>query len=266
MLGQSSPCLPDSWTSVRARAYVQERAHGPGTGRGATADAQMRRLDERSPAGRSCHKLINSREYTAEARQCRITPLRARKAELQQELAAARDRLDRAERDAARPLRDAGAADLAQQTRTSRAAGRVDRLLATLPAVDAAKALAPDEDVDGLRALREALPAHLAVQASKAGAEPLDVDRVQQYVDEVTLPLITGVEQNALLARTQLAAERSRLDATLLYVGVGPSPANRLVLGFAEANRQRRVNSRTGRLDGGVGRAWMAAGYAGDAA
>ena len=62
------------------------------------------------------------------------------------------------------------------------------------------------QDVDGLRALRGALPAHLAGQASKAGAEPLDVDRVAQYVDEVTLPLVTGVEQNALMARTQLAA------------------------------------------------------------
>ncbi len=39
---------------------------------------------------------------------------------------------------------------------------------------------------------------------------------------EVTLPLVTGIEQNALLARTQLAAERSRLDATLLYVATGP--------------------------------------------
>ena len=45
---------------------------------------------------------------------------------------------------------------------------------------------------------------------------------MQQYVDEVTLPLVTGVEQNALLALTQLAAVRSRLDATLLYVGTGP--------------------------------------------
>jgi hypothetical protein len=114
-----------------------------------------------------------------------------------------------------------------------------------VPVTDAAKVLALDEDVDGLRALREALPAHLAVQAQEAGGERLAVEPVQQYVDEVTLPLVTGTEQNALLTRTQLAAERSRLDATLLYVDVGPSPANRLVLGYAEADRQRRVNPRT---------------------
>ncbi len=54
---------------------------------------------------------------------------------------------------------------------------------------------------------------------------------------------------------------RSRLlDATLLYVGTGPSPAKRLMLAFAEADRQRRVNPRTGRrLDEGVSRARMTA-------
>ena len=51
------------------------------------------------------------------------------------------------------------------------------------------------------------LPAHLAVQAKNAGGERLAVEPVQQYFDEVTLPLVTGTEQNALLARTQLAAE-----------------------------------------------------------
>jgi hypothetical protein len=203
-------------------------------------------------------QLTNSRDYTAEAKQRRMAPLLERKAELQQELAAARDQLDRAERDAARQLRDAGATDLAQQTRTSRAAQRVGQLLESLPATDAAKALALDEDVDGLRALREALPSHMAVQGKRAGYERQDIERVQQYVDEVTLPLVTGTEQNALLARTQLAAERARLDATLLYVGTGPSPVNRLVLAFAERDLQRRVNPRTGRLDAGVGRARIA--------
>ncbi|SDZ20508.1 hypothetical protein SAMN05660209_05025 [Geodermatophilus africanus] len=52
-----------------------------------------------------------------------------------------------------------------------------------------------------------------------------------------------------------MAAERSRLlDATLLYVGTGPSPSNRRVLAFAEADRQRRVNLRTGRCDGAASR------------
>jgi chromosome segregation ATPase len=211
-------------------------------------------------------RLADDRDYTPEAKQRRRAPLLAHKAELQQELAAARGRLDRAERDAARQLRDAGAADLAQQTRTSRAAQRVDRLVSSVPVTDAAKVLALDEDADGLRALREALPAHLAVQAKEAGGERLDVERVQAYVDEVTLPLVTGTEQNALLARTQLAAERSRLDATMLYVGVGPSPSNRLVLGYAEADRQRRVNPRTGRLDAAAGRSRMAAADNGDTA
>jgi len=114
-------------------------------------------------------RLANDWDYTPEAKQRRMAPLLQRKAELQQELTAARGRLDRAERDAARQLRDAGAADLAQQTRTSRAARRVTQLLATVRVIDAAKMLALDEDVDGLRALREALPAPLAVQASKAG-------------------------------------------------------------------------------------------------
>ena len=204
-------------------------------------------------------RLTNDPDYTAEAKQRRMAPLLVRKAELQQELVAARGRLDRVERDAARQLRDAGAADLAQQARTSRAAQRVTQLLATVPVADAAKVLALDEDVDGLRALREALPAHLAVQAQNTGGERLAVEPVQQYLDEITLPLVTGTEQNALLARTQLAAERARLDATLLYVGTGPSPSNRLVLGFAEAKRQRRVNPRTGRLDGGAGCSRMAA-------
>ena len=135
-----------------------------------------------------------------------------------------------------------------------------------MPVTDAAKLLALDEDVDGLRALREALPAHLAVQAKDASGERLAVEPVQAYLDELTLPLVTGTEQNALLARTQLAAERARLDATLLYVATGPSPANRLVLGIAEADRQRRVNPRTGRLDGGIGRPRTAAGYDGGAA
>jgi hypothetical protein len=103
------------------------------------------------------------------------------------------------------------------------------------------------------------LPAHLAAQAKDASGERLAVEPVQAYVDEATLPLVTGGEQNALLARTQLAAERSRLDATLLYVGTGPSPANRLMLAYAEADRQRRVNPRTGRLHGGTGRTRMAA-------
>ena len=98
-----------------------------------------------------------------------------------------------------------------------------------------------------------------ADNAKKAGGERLAVEAAQQYVDEVTLPLVTGTEQNARLARTQLAAERSRLDATLLYVGTGPPPANRLVLGYAESDPQRRVNPRTGRLDAGVGRPRMAA-------
>ncbi len=182
-------------------------------------------------------RLANDRDYTPEAKQRRMAPLLARKAELRQELGAARDRLDRAERDAARQLRDAGVDDLAQQTRTSRAAQRVERLLTTVPVTDAAKLLALDADVDALRALREALPAHLAVQAKKAGGERLAVEPVQQYVDEVTLPLVTGTEQNALLARTQLAAERARLDATLLYVATGPSPANRLALAYAEGDR-----------------------------
>jgi hypothetical protein len=38
----------------------------------------------------------------------------------------------------------------------------------------------------------------------------------RQDVAEVILPLVAGTEQNALLARTQLAAEHSRLDATPL--------------------------------------------------
>src|SRR3954447_20372641 len=82
-------------------------------------------------------KLANDRDYTPEAKQRRMAPLLARKAELQQELTAARGRIDRAERDAARQLRDAGAADLARQARTSRAASRVERLLATVPVTDA---------------------------------------------------------------------------------------------------------------------------------
>ena len=110
-------------------------------------------------------------------------------------------------------------------------------LAAARDRLDRAKLLALDEDVDGLRALREALPAHLAVQAKRAGGERLAIEPVQAYVDEVTLPLVTGTEQNALLARTQLAAERARLDATLLYVGVGPSPSNRLALAYAEGDR-----------------------------
>jgi hypothetical protein len=219
----------------------------------AASDTITRVRDAADQLHGDLQKLSNDRDYTPEAKQRRMAPLLARKAELRQELAAARDRLDRAERDAVRQLREAGAADLAQQTRTSRAAGRVERLLGTVPVTDAAKLLALDEDVDGLRALREALPAHLAVQASQAGAEKWDVERVQAYVDEVTLPLVTGAEQNALMARTQLAAERARLDATLLYVGTGPSPANRMALAYAEADRQRRVNPRTGRLDAGAG-------------
>ncbi len=47
-------------------------------------------------------KLSNDRDYTAEAKQRRMAPLLARKADLQQELTAARDRLDRAERGADR--------------------------------------------------------------------------------------------------------------------------------------------------------------------
>ncbi len=187
-------------------------------------------------------KLTNDRDYTPEAKQRRMAPLLARKAELQQEPMAARDRLNRAERDAARQLRDAGVDDLAQQTRTSRAAQRVKRLLATVPVADAAKLLAVEEGVDAPRALRKALPAHLANQLTKAGGERLAVEPVQQYVDEVTLPLVRSTQQNAMQARTQLAAERSRLDATLLYVGTGPSPANRLVLAYAEADRQPRVS------------------------
>jgi hypothetical protein len=38
------------------------------------------------------------------------------------------------------------------------------------------------------------------------------------------------------------------------------------VLGFAEGDLQRRVDPRTGRLDGGAGRSGMAAGYDGGAA
>jgi hypothetical protein len=92
-------------------------------------------------------RLANDRDYTAEAKHRRMAPLLARKAELQQELVAARDRLNRAECDAARQLCDAGAADLPQQTRTSRTARRVERLLTTVPVTDAAKALALNEDV-----------------------------------------------------------------------------------------------------------------------
>ena len=44
--------------------------------------------------------LTNDRDYTPEAKQRRMAPLLARKAELQQELMAARDRLNRADRDA----------------------------------------------------------------------------------------------------------------------------------------------------------------------
>src|SRR3954465_12613115 len=79
-------------------------------------------------------RLTNDPDYTPEAKQRRMAPLLTRKAELQQELVAARDRLARAGRDAARQLRDAGVDDLAQQTRTSRAAQRVERLLTTVPA------------------------------------------------------------------------------------------------------------------------------------
>lgn len=71
---------------------------------------------------------------------------------------------------------------------------------------------------------------------------------MQQYVDEVALSLLTGTEQNALMTRTQLAAERARLDATLRYVSAGPSSSNRLVLTYAEADRQRRIDPGTGRL------------------
>jgi hypothetical protein len=58
----------------------------------------------------------------------------------------------------------------------------------------------PSVDARLDRPLREALPARLAVQAANAGGERLAVEPVQQYVDEVTLPLVTGTEQNALLA------------------------------------------------------------------
>ncbi|WP_075015715.1 hypothetical protein [Geodermatophilus obscurus] len=120
-------------------------------------------------------------------------------------------------------------------TRTSRAAQRVERLLATVPVTDAAKLLALDVRRRAARSTARAS----GRAATKAGSERLAVQPVQQYVDEVTLPLVTGTEQNALLARTPLAAGRARLDATLLYVGIGPSPATRLALAYAESDGSR---------------------------
>jgi hypothetical protein len=89
------------------------------------------------------------------------------------------------------------------------------------------------------------------VKAKDAGGQRLAVEPVQQYVDEVTLPLVPGADQNALLARTQLAAERSRLEATLLYVGIGPSQANRLYSGTPRPTGCGGSTPRTGRLYGG---------------
>jgi hypothetical protein len=70
--------------------------------------------------------------------------------------------------------------------------------------------------------LCDALPADLAAQAKNAGGERLVVER-------------SGSTRR-------------------FHVGIGPSPTNRLVPAFVEAYRQRRINPRTGRLDGGAGR------------
>ncbi|WP_222268510.1 hypothetical protein [Modestobacter marinus] len=46
--------------------------------------------------------------------------------------------------------------------------------------------------------MREALPSHPAMQSKRTDDQLQYIERVHQYVDKVTLPLVPGIEQNAL--------------------------------------------------------------------
>ncbi len=148
----------------------------------------------------------------------------------------ARRLLDEAHAKASKRLA-APATDEAGESRRTRSASRVDRMLgAGMAPAAVIEALVEAEDLSGLQALREELPSWAAVTFA---SEPqvrrkTTVESLRLAVDRAMRPFLADDLAAAVDVRLQVDDERARLDATVDHVWSN-SAASRIRLAFAES-------------------------------
>lgn len=147
--------------------------------------------------------------------------------------AAIEERLERADRGASLALSGNTESDQLEM-RKQRAGSRVVRLLAAgqTPG-QVAQLLADTNDIDGYRALRDEIPAHIATldlevnKRAEAAAQLLEVDRAMA-------PVLVGGMAQAARVRLEVDGQRARLNAVTIFA-VEPTANARLRLGFANS-------------------------------
>ncbi len=201
------------------------------------ASERTDQLLERAELYRSRVGIINkTRHFTDQHKQ----ELRRRERETfetfyREDVLEARRLLDEAHAKASKRLA-APATDEAGESRRTRSASRVDRMLgAGMAPAAVIEALVEAEDVSGLQALREELPSWAAVTFA---SEPqvrrkTTVENLRLAVDRAMRPFLADDLAAAVDVRLQVDDERARLDATVDHVW-SDSPASRIRLAFAQ--------------------------------
>lgn len=187
-------------------------------------------------------RVQRDKELTAAAKTRRLGELQtALRTELRAEQTRIAEQLTRADAFASKALSgDPG--DALLESRKARAASRVGRLLDSGATVlGAAQVLADAGDLDGLRALRDEVPAVVG-SAMKAGGDQQGVQSRQQKtrdllvaLDQIMAPLLTGDEQAAAQLRGNVDAARAWLDALATYATERGGGTPRVTLAYARA-------------------------------